>query len=87
MQATLQQSLTTQHDQPLQIQRGDVRTTEQEIGVSYGTGLLDLKHFTRCLQLSSDFDTSAQRKHQPDTRTQQSMQNRHNISRKEESEE
>ncbi len=44
-----------------QIQRDVVSTTEQEMRVSYGTGLLDLKHSTRCLQLSSDFDTSAQR--------------------------
>jgi hypothetical protein len=61
MQATLQQSLTAQHAQPLQIQRDGASTTEQEMRVSYGTGLLDLKHSTRCLQLSSDFDTSAQR--------------------------
>ena len=86
MQATLQQSLTAQHAQPLQIQRDGASTTEQEMRVSYGTGLLDLKHSTRCLQLSSDFDTSAQRQQQPHTRTQQSMQNRHNSSRKEESE-
>ncbi len=61
MQATLQQSLTTQNAQPLQIQRDGASTTEQEMRVSYGTGLLDFKHSTRCLQLSSDFDTSAQR--------------------------
>jgi hypothetical protein len=86
MQATLQKSLTAQHAQPLQIQRDGASTTEQEMRVSYGTGLLDLKHSTRCLQLSSEIDTSAQRQQKPDTRTQQSMQNRHNSSRKEESE-
>ncbi len=86
MQATLQQSSTAQNAQPLKIQRDDASTTEQEIRVSYGTGLLDLKHSTRCLQLSSDFDTSAQQQQQPHTRTQQSMQNHHNNSRKEESE-
>ena len=31
----------------------------QEMQVSSGTGLLDLEHSTRCRQLSSDFDTSA----------------------------
>jgi hypothetical protein len=83
MQGTLQQSLTAQHPQPLQIQRDGASTTEQEMRVSYGAGLLDLKHSTRCLQLSSEIDTSAQRQQQPHTRTQQSMQNRHNSSRKE----
>ncbi len=67
-------------------QRDGVSTTEQEMRFSYGTGLLDLKHSTRCLQLRSDFDTSTQRQQQPHTRTQQSMQSRHNSSRKEQSE-
>ncbi len=84
MKATHQQSLTTQNVQPLQIQNDDVSTTEQEMRVPCGTGLLDLKHSTRCLQLSSDFDTSAQRQHQPHTRTQRSMHHRQNSSGKEE---
>ena len=58
----------------------------QEMKVSSGTGLLDLEHSTRCRQLRFDFDTSAKRQERPHTRTQQSMQNRHNNSRKEESE-
>jgi hypothetical protein len=45
----------------------------QEMRVSSGTGLLDLENSTRCLQLGSDFDTSANRQQQPHTRTQQRM--------------
>jgi hypothetical protein len=75
---------TTQNAQPLQIQNDVSSTSEQEMRVSCGTGLLDLKHSTRCLQLSSDFDTSVQRQQQPHTRTQQSMKHRQNRSGKEE---
>jgi hypothetical protein len=84
MQATLQQSFTSQNAQPLQIQSDDASKTEQEIRCSSGTGLLDLKHSTRCLQLSSDFDTSDQQQQQPHTRTQRSMHHRQKSSGKEE---
>jgi hypothetical protein len=56
----------------------------QDMQLSSGTGLLDLQHSTRCRQLRSDFDTSSKRHERPHTRTQQSMQNRHKISRMEE---
>jgi hypothetical protein len=56
----------------------------QEMRASCGTGLLDVKNSTQCLQLSSDFNTSAKRQQQPHTRTQQSMQHRQNSSWKEE---
>jgi len=54
----------------------------QEMRASCGTGLLDVKNSTRCLQLSSDFHTSAKRQQQP--HTGQSMQHRQNSSWNEE---